>query len=144
MCGPSARDKLNQTSMFSHTKILSFRNIVTLPKYYDSIQGSSVISRRYLVIFLSQFYSRPIQIHSRLNSNITDTQRSKNPFSHTDEDRRKKTYVFYVPGNLQICLQKYPKGETSFSALGQICPWSVPLPTFFQVRAGRSVAANVE
>ncbi len=36
-----------------------------------------------------------------LNSNITDAQRSKNPFLYTDKDRCKKTYnkyVFYVSG----------------------------------------------
>jgi hypothetical protein len=37
----------------------------------------------------------------------TDTQRSKNPFSYTDKDRRKKRYVFYVSGkspNLPISI----------------------------------------
>ena len=37
-----------------------------------------------------------------LNSNILYAQRSKNPFSYTDKDRRKKTYkkyVFYVSRN---------------------------------------------
>ena len=42
-----------------------------------------------------------------LNSNIADTQWSKNPFSYTDKDRRKRRYVFYVSGkspNLPISL----------------------------------------
>jgi len=47
--------------------------------------------------FLSNLFS-PNSNSFLLNSNFADTQRSKNPFSYTDNDRRKKRYVFYVSG----------------------------------------------
>ena len=97
--------------MFSRTKIISFRNIVTLlvpksylseilwrfrnimtlfkgPLSYQKIIGSPSLS----ILFLPNSNSFP------LNSNIADTQWSKNPFLYTAKDRRKKRYVFYVSG----------------------------------------------
>jgi len=98
ICGPSARDKLYPTSY-----VFSYQNHI-FPKYCDAskilcrylsvlchikkIHGSLSLS----ILFLPNSNSFP------LNSNIADTQRSKNPFSYIDKDRRKKRYVFYVSG----------------------------------------------
>jgi hypothetical protein len=78
--------------MFSRTKI----------KLSDILQRCLrilVIVRRWFFLFLSQICSRPIQIHSCWIQISQRQQRSKNPFSYTDDDRRKNTfqrYVFYV------------------------------------------------
>ncbi len=78
--------------MFSRTKI----------KLSDILRGCLmilVVVRRHFFLFLSQIYSCPIQIHSRWIQILQRQQRSKNPFSYTDDDRRKNTfrrYVFYL------------------------------------------------
>ncbi len=71
-----------------------------------------VVVRRYFFLFLSQICSPPIQIHSRWIQISQRQQRSKNPFSYTDDNRRKNTfrrYVFY----LKVCSNfayELPKG----------------------------------
>ena len=83
-----------------------------------------------------------------LNSNIPDAQRSKNPFSYTEEDRHKKTYtkyVFDVSGNspkfayayLGRCLQVHLFFTFLFLLLifvsfaKKVNPWCLQLYPFF-------------
>jgi hypothetical protein len=96
--------------MSSRTKIIFF---VILWCYL----GILVVVRMYLFLFISQIYSRPIQIHFWWIHILHRQQWSKNPFSYTDEDRRKNTfkrYVFLCIGGvpnfacmnrLRVCLQ---------------------------------------
>ncbi len=78
--------------MFSRTKM----------KHSNILRGCLmilVIVRRYFFLFLSQICSRPMQIHSRWIQISQRQQRSKNPFSYTDDNRRKNTfrrYIFYI------------------------------------------------
>ena len=101
------QDKLNPTSIcflvpksYISEILWRFQNIMTLfkgPLSYQKIIGSPSLS----ILFLPNSNSFP------LNSNIPDTQWSKNPFSYPDKDRRKKRYIFYVSGkspNLPISL----------------------------------------
>ncbi len=83
------------------SKILwRFQNITTLFKGYCRIEK--------IIVFLSlSIYSRLIQIHSRWIQILQRQQRSKTPFSYTDEDRRKNTckkYVFYIRKFTNFCL----------------------------------------
>ncbi len=90
--------------MFSRAKI----------KLSDILWGCLMILdivRRLFFLFLSQICSRPIQIHSRWIQLSQRQQRSKKPFSYTDDDRRKNTfqrYVFISQGTFQFCLYELP------------------------------------
>ena len=95
ICGPSARDKLNPTSIY-----FSYQNHI-FQKYCDASKILCCYSRvlchikkKIGSVSLSILFS-PNSNSFPLNSNIADTQRSKNPFLYTANDRCKKTYIFY-------------------------------------------------
>ena len=96
ICGPSPpQDKLNLTSIchlvpksYLSEILWRFRNIMMLFKGPLSYQEDNWFSFS-LDIFSPNSNSFP------LNSNIADTQQSKNPFSYTDKETRKGMFSMH-------------------------------------------------